>query len=869
MRDEIFLVRKLSRFAQHMCSCSDNDIYGSIRAILNKEQFKNFCENNIFGYFMQKKQCVVQAQLCRCVMTLEVKGSSSSGIMICANDTSLSFTPMKFAIITGLNCVSNRYDFIFYEGVPNRMIEKYFNGAESIQKRQLFLVFTEKVWGEDNDEDAEKVAILYFLHSSVLSNIDTVVIPRLYFDLVDSDRYKDFPWGSLSFEDLARSLNKRLKVGGKFYLIQEMPLTIQVWLYECCSNVPPKIALKVENQISRLLNWKMIAPRLRYEFLMNAMFKDNGKVVFKNIESTEMELAKLEIPQKDVTEDERSVDSDDDFQDPLPKKINGCSKKKQKMDSSTPIAKKPSGKKQVNIVDVHIQTRTPPHRAAKAAVMKTPVFKPVLTRQVQSKGDSHVKEVAVSKREIHIENEIFITKKVFDAFREEVRQEFIGVREEFTRIRQLVKKKFKKMVKAIEHSKQQYEDTEVEAQQMDYAGVETLPQEFSPIVDQNLNDNQNDKTNIEIDSQHLIPDELLQSINLNYNLSEKIVHHDDQIIDEKLDDTNLSDSQFTIPDELLPSLNAYRRESITRHPLITSEEEQIDKHFNDKMSESLFRIIKNKENVGSCSKEDMHGEVDLGTEEQIMRTPKIQELTTDEQRDEIILPDSQDTIPDDLLPSLNVYSSKSIIVHPSANRELQTPIPKLRIRRPSKFKKSPYTMKFGSVAESSEGHIRIFPQKHSFVYHLIDGIVDTKIVNKSVHDVYSANAENLTVGGHVAHLNEYINGFRMHAAVPWHTVEDIYIPKLAAIIPLYLEYCDFYVKKGIHVEHHPKYKDKDSSDMFDVLFQERIVVRTRYAALLWDYGTRKQDVNVHSDVEAPLRPPRQSRIASMIEVFDV
>ncbi|KAM3374288.1 hypothetical protein P3S68_013002 [Capsicum galapagoense] len=113
MRDEIFLVRKLSRFAQHMCSCSDNDIYESIRAILNKEQFKNFCENNIFGYFMKKKQCVVQAQLCRCVMTLEVKGSSSSGIMICANDTSLSFTPMKFAIITGLNCVSNSYDFIF------------------------------------------------------------------------------------------------------------------------------------------------------------------------------------------------------------------------------------------------------------------------------------------------------------------------------------------------------------------------------------------------------------------------------------------------------------------------------------------------------------------------------------------------------------------------------------------------------------------------------------------------------------------------------------------------------------------------------------------------------------------------------------
>ncbi|KAF3617039.1 hypothetical protein FXO38_32534 [Capsicum annuum] len=193
---------------------------------------------------MKKQQCVVQAQLCRCVMTLEVKGSSSSGILICANGTFLNFTPREFAIITGLNCVSNRYDFIFNEGVPNRMVEKYFNGAEIIQKRQLFLAFTEKVWGENNDEDAEKFAILYFLHLFVLSNVETVIIPCLHFDLVDSGRYKDFSWGSLSFEDLARCLNSWLKSGGQFYLIRGMPLAIQVWLYECCSNVPLKIASK-------------------------------------------------------------------------------------------------------------------------------------------------------------------------------------------------------------------------------------------------------------------------------------------------------------------------------------------------------------------------------------------------------------------------------------------------------------------------------------------------------------------------------------------------------------------------------------------------------------------------------------------------
>ena len=118
-----------------MCSYSDNDIDGSIWFVLNKEQYKKIYDNIIFGYFMKKKCCVVQVQLCRCVMSLEIKGSSSSAIVIRANGTSLHFTPREFAIVTELNCVSNRYDFVFDEDVPNKLVEKYFNGVEFIQKR--------------------------------------------------------------------------------------------------------------------------------------------------------------------------------------------------------------------------------------------------------------------------------------------------------------------------------------------------------------------------------------------------------------------------------------------------------------------------------------------------------------------------------------------------------------------------------------------------------------------------------------------------------------------------------------------------------------------------------------------------------------
>ncbi|KAF3627128.1 hypothetical protein FXO38_28907 [Capsicum annuum] len=288
------------------------------------------------------------------------------------------------------------------------------------------------------------------------------------------------------------------------------------------------------------------------------------------------------------------------------------------------------------------------------------------------------------------------------------------------------------------------------------------------------------------------------------------------------------------------------------------------------------------------SKSELHRDIDLGTEEQITKP-------LDEQRDEPVWLDSQNIIHDKLLHSLNVYSRKSIIVHPSAHRELLTPVQKLRIRRSSKFKESPYT-------RSSAGNIRIFSQKYSFVYYPIDGIVDMKIVKKFMdwisvdllkgHVKRKGNVDHYKKGKTaipMMHFRvetvedknwlytmgfldqswtdsehkrpEYINGFRIHTVVPWHTVEDIYIPvnikkkyhwvltvlsfskrciflydsykssghyltvlaeirKLAEIIPMCLQACDFYYKKGIDLQNHSRYKDKDSSDLFDMLCED-------------------------------------------------
>ncbi|KAM3285463.1 hypothetical protein P3S67_024262 [Capsicum chacoense] len=78
-------------------------------------------------------------------MSLETKESSTSCIVILAKGTILHFTPREFALLTGLNCVTNRDDFVFDEVRPNRIIDQYFDGESFIQKKELFAAVSDKI----------------------------------------------------------------------------------------------------------------------------------------------------------------------------------------------------------------------------------------------------------------------------------------------------------------------------------------------------------------------------------------------------------------------------------------------------------------------------------------------------------------------------------------------------------------------------------------------------------------------------------------------------------------------------------------------------------------------------------------------------
>ncbi|KAM3340896.1 hypothetical protein P3S68_028531 [Capsicum galapagoense] len=122
------------------------------------------------------------------------------------------------------------------------------------------------------------------------------------------------------------------------------------------------------------------------------------------------------------------------------------------------------------------------------------------------------------------------------------------------------------------------------------------------------------------------------------------------------------------------------------------------------------------------------------------------------------------------------------------------------------------------------------------------------------------------------------------------------IKKLAEVKPLCLVACNFYEKKGIDIDL--------MLNLFDVSFMNDLpqqpsgsldcglymvtyaeiltygegvpyvvfdpnLLRTRYASLLWDYGSRKEEDKAQSDDEALMRFPREIGITENTEVLEI
>ncbi|XP_019259517.1 PREDICTED: uncharacterized protein LOC109237646 [Nicotiana attenuata] len=252
------------------------------------EMFRRTC----FGYFVDLPEFFIQNQLIHSLLLREVVSPKDNELWIKVNSTKLRFGLAEFCIITGLKC--NGDPDKDYESVQSsRLMELYFPSMSKVSKKLLTDCFLKKMW--KSDEDALKIAVLYFIHSFLFSITNDDLITKNDFLLVESGDFETFPWGKVVFNATLESMKDKVRSKREMYRYGGLPLAFQCWFYECCPYSRKNLAYRIGELVPRILNWqvkkKVTFKRLRKEFFVLSQ----DQLVFGNISPTNDEQTRLQL----------------------------------------------------------------------------------------------------------------------------------------------------------------------------------------------------------------------------------------------------------------------------------------------------------------------------------------------------------------------------------------------------------------------------------------------------------------------------------------------------------------------------------------------------------------------------------------------
>ncbi|KAF3660965.1 hypothetical protein FXO37_13132 [Capsicum annuum] len=86
----------------------------------------------------------------------------------------------------------------------------------------------------------------------------------------------------------------------------DLPKVLSIWMFELCSNVESKVAIKEGNNIPRILNWKVVAVRPQFNQFVTGMF---SKYSYANIVPTADEFEKLDLARTDFASEQHGTSS--------------------------------------------------------------------------------------------------------------------------------------------------------------------------------------------------------------------------------------------------------------------------------------------------------------------------------------------------------------------------------------------------------------------------------------------------------------------------------------------------------------------------------------------------------------------------------
>ncbi|KAF3656721.1 hypothetical protein FXO38_14015 [Capsicum annuum] len=127
-------------------------------------------------------------------------------------------------------------------------MKKYFTqSTNGVDKKALVERFLKENF--ENKEDAHQMAILYFIHTFINSQLNASPVPFSDFKMVEDGKYQFFSWGKVSFSRLMALLRQEFSMEKQLYRLSGIPRVLNVWMFELCSNVDAKVTVKEENNI--------------------------------------------------------------------------------------------------------------------------------------------------------------------------------------------------------------------------------------------------------------------------------------------------------------------------------------------------------------------------------------------------------------------------------------------------------------------------------------------------------------------------------------------------------------------------------------------------------------------------------------------
>ncbi|XP_060210664.1 uncharacterized protein LOC132637619 [Lycium barbarum] len=906
-----FLVKRPPTQPIRYASYMNHNIKDELKEKLTDRQF-NLFSKTVFGKYMQMQvDTEVQGKLFRCFMVRELKRSNSDAFVIDINGTELTFGLFEFALIAGLKCYGD--EVIFDEG-SNRLLDQYFGGSgNSILKMTLNKCFEDKDWGvgDNADEDAVKIVILYFIHNYILSSEKrNVTVPRHHFDLVESEQYNEHTWGKEAFDDLIKSIHHKMDKPKQFYCLRGFPFAMQVWIYECCSNVDPNLMVKTGSRIPRMFNWRTVNPKPSVNYLMLGMFKDGEDISckFNNIVPTISEVEKLGLraylvnrraPPPQTHQEEENEYADFTTTPPHV----AAAKKTQKNDASkSPPHKKPR-KMSTAALLVQKSPITIPKKPTVGQSSKksaSVVDKPVQSKEKEKAAPS-VHRVPVDDVSTSKSVDLTSLRHELNQFKQEVLAEFKVV---FTELKDLLKtidKNFKKVLEHVKGKQNSEKDDDSETHVPLHDG--NIHQQADDYMDHG------DDIHMETDTGDVHPTEekgLAPDIQVGIGndsgdtlkaSTEEIAEGGDHAgepktsVERPVDPTeekgiapdiqvdigNESGDTMEASTEDIPEggdLSGEPKTSVERSGKHTMEEQKCSDDSNN--SEMIAQVLANIAE-SEMTNEQVHAEkTEENTSSTVLEEPQAA-VCNAQPLSQWLLPDEKN--------NEDHYKKKWQFLTMESNSILASQLSMIR----TSFTYYRWMVSFGMTRDGCisvhsvccvfvkyREHIDVifyyfrkkgkYDKRNNFSFTTVDCLFKQRI--DVVHHAYRNVETQTNVANEEQVLIEYVKGHRLIANVAWHTVDNVLIPVniqeenhwLLVLLSFKDRDC------GVFVAAYAEYLTSGERipDVIDAHMQ-----RMRYGALLWDYAEGKVADNAESDNEVPPRPITPAIDYDTVDAIDV